>query len=337
MNYRLIIVHIDAQETMRKKVGQQIINNLSKHYGFKIPSINLIDDLEKRINLIYDNMYFKVYDTYYQDFIYVEELLEQKSLLFPILKLIKLFMLINSNSSVYNAIRDYSEMFEKVKRYNSFFTDELNELLKIVSLFFESDYSEEEYSEDFNNALSYQIIASKCFSNKRYIEAIFFSNEAKSRLFKDYNFQRFLYVNHILLSSLLFLGNYDKCYLEAKNHYLCVKSLQQSKEEISKSLDYLVLSLLGQKKYEKVVEELTDLEELNLTKLTALLVSLNVVNKGLYQEYLNDINNTEGVEQSDKDYVNGLSYYLRHKDKKLLIKFEKYDIMPVIIKILKKI
>lgn len=136
--------------------------------------------MEKRINIIYDNMYFKVYDTYEKDFNYTEKVLEQKSLLFPILKLIKLFMLIDSNSSVYDAIRNYSELFDEVKRYGSFFTEELNELLKIVSLFFESYFLEEEYNEDFINALSYQIIAAKCFSNKRNIEAIFF--KMKQRL-----------------------------------------------------------------------------------------------------------------------------------------------------------
>lgn len=35
-------------------------------------------------------------------------------------------MLINSNSSVYNAIRDYSAMLEEIKRYNSFFTEEMS-------------------------------------------------------------------------------------------------------------------------------------------------------------------------------------------------------------------
>lgn len=38
----------------------------------------------------------------------------------------------------------------------------------------------------------------------------------------------------------------------------------------------------------------------------------------MYLEYIKDINNAEEIGQSDKECVNGLSYYLRHKDKKLL-------------------
>ena len=44
-------------------VGREIIKKLSDNYDLKIPSDSFIDKLEKVTTRIYNNLYYKVYDT----------------------------------------------------------------------------------------------------------------------------------------------------------------------------------------------------------------------------------------------------------------------------------
>lgn len=324
-----------------QNVGKEIVEVLSKFYSLRVPKYNDIDILEKLITRIYYNIYYKIDGTIDNDLNDINKELERKSLLFPVHNLLKLFIILNTNYSPKQIYEENIDLYLDIKKYTSFFTNELLEILEIISLFFEDEYNTGAWATTYNNSMSYQILASKYYQKERYIEAIFFSSKAKEILIEDQNFSRYLSVNHTLMSSLLYSGNYKEALNVVTKHMYCIKSLKLTSSEMDITKKYLYVSLLGLKEYKKIIKEATYDESFNYTTLTCMLVALHEnSNNNKYIEYKEFIDKNIDFNELDddtKEYLNALMYYLRHKDKKLLNKFNKYEIMGSLIPILKKI
>ena len=65
-------------------IGTKIIQKLSDILGFKYLKENEIKLIEKRLNDIHNKVYFKIYDTFDEDLDYIDNYIEQKTLLFPV-------------------------------------------------------------------------------------------------------------------------------------------------------------------------------------------------------------------------------------------------------------
>lgn len=122
-------------------------------------------------------MYYKVYDTFDDDSNFIDESLTDKTLMFHfVLNLLKLFLIINSNIFPKKVFEEYKELYEEIKKYKTFLTYELLEIFEIMSLFFEDEYiNDGEWVTNYNNPMTYQILASRFYAKERYVEAIFFS------------------------------------------------------------------------------------------------------------------------------------------------------------------
>ena len=79
-------------KNIQSKKSKEIIEKLSKHFGYIRPTNEFIDELEERINRIYHNIYYKIESKYEEDIQYLDSLISEKLLLFPIFKLLKLFI-----------------------------------------------------------------------------------------------------------------------------------------------------------------------------------------------------------------------------------------------------
>ena len=93
-----------------QKVGKQILKQLADHFELIIPDAQIVDELQTRINQIYHKMYYKIYDTYEDDQRYIDNLLEKKILLLPVIKLIKLYLVVNSTKSISDVKIEYKDM-----------------------------------------------------------------------------------------------------------------------------------------------------------------------------------------------------------------------------------
>ena len=174
-----------------QNVGKEIVEVLSKFYSLYVPNNTDIGDLEKLITRVYYNIYYKIDGTLDNDLNDVNKELERKSILFPIHNLLKLFIIVNTNYSPKVVFEENIDLYLDIKKYTSFFTNELLEIFEILSLFFEDEYNSGAWATTYNNPMSYQILASKYFSQGKYIEAIFFSSRAKEILINDQNFSRY--------------------------------------------------------------------------------------------------------------------------------------------------
>lgn len=317
-----------------QKVGKQIIKQLSNHFDFVIPEPSLVEQLETKINEIYYNMYYRIYDSYDDDLAFLNKLLDENTLLGPIIKLIKLFMLVNTHKSISYVKKNYQELYEDVKRYYDFFILQLKEIYEILNLFFDSDIIlSDEWRHNYKNAMSYQIVASKCYSEKKYIETIFFGKCAQDILYKDLNFKRIISVNRTIMSSYLYIGNYDECLNIAEKQILYLKSIDFSDYEIESAIIFETVALLALERYQDVKEKLKDYQKMNLTLITCMLVSLFKIEKKEYVKFYNE--NIEYLDEEDKKFFILLNDYLKNPVKTTLSDITKYQIMGPLLKILK--
>lgn len=317
-----------------QKVGKQIIQQLTNHFKLIIPTTSMVETLEVKINEIYYNMYYRIYDSYDTDLSFLDKLLEENTLLSPVIKLLKLFMLVNTNKSISFVKQNYYELYEDVKKYYDFFILELKEIFEILFLFFDSDaILSEEWRHNYKNAMSYQIVASKCYSEKKYIEAIFFGKCAQDILYKDLNFKRIISVNRTIMSSYLYIGNYDECLNIAEKQILYLKSIDFINYEIESAIIFEVVALLALERFQDVKEKIKDYQKMNLTLITCLLVSLFKIDKKEYFEFYNE--NVEFADEDNKKYFILLNNYLKNPIKNTLSDISKYPIMGPLVKILK--
>ncbi len=104
----------------------------------------------------------------------MEKELERKSIPFPIHKLLKLFIILNTNYSPKQIYEENIDLYLDIKKYTSFYTNELLEILEIISLFFEDEYNTGAWATTYNNPMSYQILASKYYQKEKYRGNILF-------------------------------------------------------------------------------------------------------------------------------------------------------------------
>lgn len=281
-------------------------------------------------------MYYRIYDSYDEDVEFLNKLLDENTLLAPVIKLIKLFMMVNSHKSISYVKQNFQELYEDVKKYYDFFILELKEIFEILNLFFDGDVIlSDEWSHNYKNAMSYQIVASKCYSENKYIEAIFFGKCSQDILYKDLNFKRIISVNRTIMSSFLYIGNYEECLNIAEKQILYLKSIDFSTYEIESAIIFEVVALLALERYQEVKDKIKDYQKMNLTLITSLLVSLFKIDKKGYSEFYNE--NIQYVDNEDKIFFKLLDEYLKNPIKTNLSDLSKYPIMGPLVKILKNL
>lgn len=319
-----------------QKIGRSIISDLANYFKLNIPNNELIDQLQININKIYHNMYYKIYKEYEEEQQYIDDLLSQNLIIEPILNLIKLFLKVNNNDSVARTKQDNLNMYKYLKLYSEMFTEELKEILEILSIFFDDEiHLDQEWNQEYKNAMSYQIASARYLIENKYIEAIYFSELANKMLIDDMNFKRVIVVNRTIMGAYLFLGKYKECLNMAEKQYLYVQSIDFSQFEIDTVFKFKIVSLLGLERYEDIISLLNDYTKMNYTLFTCYAISLFYVNKKEYIELYND--NIDDYDDMTKSYFILLDQYLKTNDKSLINEFLKYNVIDSITIILRNL
>lgn len=283
-------------------------------------------------------MNYKIYDEYDEYLKKIDELLENKYVIFPIILLFKLLLLASSNANHSSIIKNNIEDYKQLKKYKKFFTDELLNVYELIFLVFEADISDGYWLKNYNNGMAYYILASRSYYNKKYIESIFFATKCKEFLSAEGNIIRTLFLNNTLMSSLLYVGNYEECNDLAFKQNLSLKAINSQYTFLNKyAIKYYIASLLGLNKYSEIISKLENKPSYNITLLTCYLVAVFKV-KGINEYYkaFNEIN-VENLDEKYKQYLNLLNTVITKNKKSLLQQLAEYRMDDWIINILKKI
>lgn len=305
--------------------GNKIIDKLCNALNYKNVNNELIDEIELLINRIYNNMYYKVYTTYEKDLSLINEYLESNIILRPIVLLSKLFLLANYKYDVGVFVNENNADYIELKKYLPFFSNELLELFDILSLVFEKNIQDKVLMKTYKNCLFYYALSSRLCSDKRYVESLFVSKKAEDVLVREKNYKRLLYLNVKMMHCMNSIKNYEECFELASMQLLSLRSFVDVDYAYKNTVKNLAISCLPLKKYSYVVDLLLNEPKLSMTEVCCLLVSQFNLDIEKYNEYFDFYYNGTSIE--NQAILANLDSFLKHNDKKELMKLEETKLM----------
>lgn len=320
---------------IEQNVGKSIIIKLAETFNFIILSKDELEDLENHLNKIYFDIYYKNYDNYDYYLEYINKMISNNFLIHPILKLFKLFLITNSNKPVSKVHSENNELYSELGKYKNFYNKEIMEIYNILNLFFNDSLKTEDRHQEYKNPMSYQILASRSYMEKKYIEAIYYSTKACSILLDEMNFKRYVTVKRTLMACQLCIGDYQTCHINSVKFLHSVKSLNLSQFEVDAAEDFYYASLLGLKQFDLIYKKLKDSITFNRNKFTCLLVSMYKTDQDKFSNYLKENINFDELSNEDCEYIKLLCSFLKNNDKKKLDILKSYSIMTGIINVLR--
>ena len=316
------------------KIGHDIIVFLANHYSLTILKNEEYDELSKMFTSIYDKLYYKIEFSYDEDLKLIEDMIEKNYIIHPVIKLVKLFVVMCSNKTRESIISENIDLYNEIKIYKQCFNNSLIQIYEIVSLFYEENIEEGKGLKNYKNGFIYYILATRAYSDKKYIESIFYAMKAKEILDADGNVLRNLHVNNILMSSFLYVGNYEECNELANKQLLTIRSIGLGQGFHRRSASkYLFVSLLGLDRCEEIIELCEVKKMFNLTELTCYLVAMFRLDKNMYEAYFDGLD-LNVFNEKDKKYLITIDEYLRTNHRKVLKDLTDYDVMGCLINII---
>lgn len=325
-------------------IGFEIVEKISNHFLLKVPDDIFLDKLEKFINKIYKDIYYKNFKSYKQDLEFIEELLNENYVIFPLFKLLKIFMIAASNDDIFKIQKNNKELYEEVAKYELFFNHGLYELFEIVYLVFTDSISSNHWIKNYKNGMSYFVLSTRSYLDGRYIESIFYGDKCKKMLFEDGNVNRLFYLNNTIMSSLIYVENYEECADMAFRQLASLESINfQEKFQFTMSKKFRILALLGEKKYDLIKEENINNFDMTLTELVCMIIAMYLKNNKdkkyfEYEKYYEELE----VDTLPEEYsvpIKLIDQMLKNKSKakKIVPMLKNYEIMPHLEKILQNI
>lgn len=325
-------------------IGHEIIGVIARHFSFKVPTDEFLDEIEKFVNKVYINIYYKNFITYKEDMEYIDSLLEENYIIFPLFKLLKLFMIAASNEEVFKIQNDNRELYDEVSLYQTFFEYGVNDLFEITYLVFTDSVSKDHWIKNYKNGMSYFVLSTRSYLDGRYIESIFYGDKCKKFLFEDGNINRLFYLNNTIMSSLIYVENYEECADMAFRQLASLESINfQDKFQFTMSKKFRILALLGEKKYDLIKEENINNCDMTLTELVCMLIAMHFKNSKDkkyydYEKYYEELEvDTLPDEYSVPIKLVDQMLKSKNKAKKIVPILKNYEIMPQLEKILQNI
>lgn len=316
-----------------QKIGIQIVEILCSKFSLNITPIELIDELEDLSNEIYFDMYYKIYDRYDSFLEKIEELLQKNYNIYPILKLLKLFMLINSYKFSDELYDSYLGLYHEVKKYKNFYNDDLKGIYNLFVLTFENDSIDYNLAKELYGGFSYYVASFRAWKEKKYTECLYYAEKGKDILVAETNYKRIVNLNFNIMSSLMYLNRFEECFELAFDQMHMLESFSFEQSEKNKTLRYLLESALGIGKYEFVVKKLKDKERFTLTEIVCYMIALSQTSTTEYDEFYKEILSVS--EGRSKDVCLAIHSYLSSPNKDTLSKLESYPVLVYIVIVLK--
>lgn len=280
-----------------RNAGEKISETLCEHLGYNKANYELVCSVEKLLNKVYKNIYYKIYTTYKEDLAYIDQLIDGNYIIFPILKLIKIFIIANSKMDADLFVENYYEIYDELQKYFSFFNEDLLEIFDIISLAFDERINENMIFKEYNNSLAYCSLSSRLWKDGKYLECLFLSQKTEEVLVKEQNYRRLVSLNVTRIYCLNALGNYQESYELSENMLATIKSFNEVDYESKYIVSHLALSCLPLKKYKYCSELLLNKNKVSLTDICCILIAKFFTNKkeyeSLLEHYLGIVNNED--------------------------------------------
>ena len=298
-------------KTSGNKIGIQIVKELCQKFNYIIYDDKLIEQLENIYNDVYFSIYYKKSTSYDKYLEILEQWLEKRYIIFPIIKLLKLFILINLPTSPQNTLSENQDLYNEILDYQNFYSRELLEILEIIRVSF-TNLSDNDLNDNYQNELSCYTLATKCYLKGKYIYSLYFAKTAKEKFIENENYKRVYYINLTLLACYNALGKYEDAYSLGTKQLYSLTANKNYEFEYTATRMHFLITCLALAKYDIIVSSLAKINKLSLTELVCYLLAAYKSNMKLYNDVLA---NTINIAQYEKT-LKTISDYITNKNRK---------------------
>ena len=321
--------------TKEQKVGDEIVHTLSKHFELKLCNESYIEQLETLVSNIYFDINYRVIENHSKYIEILDKLLEEKPILFPILKLIKLFVITFYDGDLTELVNTYSSEFDYISQFQSFFSDELLEIFDLLKLSYSSTFTKEMLAKQYKNGISYSVISAKHCAEKKYYDSLFFALKAKSIFLNENNYRRCISINFTILNNLASTGNFEEYYNVSYEQIQTMKSFNITTEEYLTCQNHRIISSLSLKKYDEVCELIKNNPKITLTGMFCYIIAMFHLKKNGFENWYIEFVTKNKFTDEVKYICDTLIDYISAPEKKKMAEIEKFRIMPTLIEILR--
>lgn len=318
-----------------QKVGLQIVQILSEKFNLKAAPIELLDELEDLTNDIYFDMYYKIYDKYDLYLEKIEDLLKQDYNIYPIFKLLKLFLLINAPKFSDELYKEYIDLFNEVKKYKNFYNDSLRGIYNLFTLTFENNAIDYNLAKELYGGFSYYVASFRSWKDKKYTECLYYADKAKDILVRESNYKRIANLNFNIMSSLIYLNRFEECFELAFDQILMLESFAFQKSETKRTIKYLLPAAVGIGRYDFIVKRLKDSEVLSQVELVCYMIGLSQISLKEYEKFYNENIKVEGLNENTLNLIKNTNNYILCTNKENLQKLDEIPSLKYIVHVLK--
>lgn len=316
-----------------QKIGIQIMDTLCKKFNLNVAPLELIEEIESLANEIYFDMYYKVYDRYDAFLEKLEEYLSKNYNIYPIIKLLKLFILINAPKFSNELYEGYLELYNEVKRFKNFYNNDLMGVYNLFILTFENNSIDYNLAKELYGGFSYYIASFRAWKDKKYTECLYYAEKGKDILVRESNYKRVVNLNFNIMSSLMYLNRFEECFELAFDQILMLESFGFEKNEAKSTENYLLVSAIGLGKYEFIVKRMKGRTTFNKVEISCYMIALKCAYSSEYSAFYKEILELE--DGMSKDICMALNSYLESPSKDNLLKLEALPVLKYIILVLK--
>lgn len=328
-------------KTTELEVGKTIISNLAFYLNMVLIDDDIIDELEDLFNDIYSDMNYKIY---HKVNVYINRLdyyIEQNPIIFPLLKLMKLFLYMYSNDDFERFLKQNNKEFNEISKYVKFYNDDMMTIYNLLNLIFCKELTYEMQSQKYSNGLSYSIIALRHKIEGSYFESLYFAKTAKELFIQENNFKRAIYINFTILNDLSLAINYDDYYKLSIEQAHTIRSMLMINEkteslEYKMALKHVVIASLALKKYKKICKMLENKKEQTISELATLVIAKYKIDNNNFDKWYKNVVLDDNPINDEVKVLNMLVDYLKNPDiKKLILIEESRLLMKSLINIIK--
>lgn len=319
------------------KRGKLIIEKLSDHFNYKIPTNEFIDELEEKFNKIYHNVYYKIETEYENDLEYLDELLKENYIIYPLIELMKLFVIFHYPLDTKIKFEKNKDLYESVKSYLLFYNNDLEELYELFNILSLEDIDTKLLVRDYKNELCYSALSTRLFKKGRYVDCLYLSEKIKKQYIIDENYKRIFPINLNIMVCYNSLEEYESSYDLSRKQMLTLDSIGTMSFYCEATEYHYLVACFGLGKFQEIINILDNNDEFKMKSLIMLLVSKFLINKQAYLEYLNLLLSQELSEKS-KELLRLIDDFLNQNETSAIDQLSnpKYNIPSFIINIIKK-
>lgn len=203
-----------------QKIGSHIVLKLNNYFHINDVNKDKIEEYEILIANVVSKIYYKVNDDYNSDLEKLDEYYKENTILSPIFKMIELFISINNIKSNYKAkISYYRSDYEKIKKYEKLFNDDLKAIYFIIESFFvHSSMVDYNYIEalldkiNYAKGLFYSLASTRYYLDNDFYNALLYARYAEKSFIIDYNINRLFQVKCNICSLYLIIEKNQLAY-----------------------------------------------------------------------------------------------------------------------------